>query len=195
MKELLLVDCCIRGAQSRTRALADAFCAALDSERFHLTRLFPEQEGMLPLTGAFFRQRQQLLEQGALDHPRFRYARQFAAADAVVFAAPFWDLSFPALLKIYVENISVDGITFGCNAQGIHGLCRGSHLALLTTRGGFYGGTPGEQGSRYLEALSGFFGFSRYTCIAAEGLDADGTDPEALLARACEQARQLAHDL
>ena len=40
----------------------------------------------------------------------FRYARQFAAADKIVIAAPLWDLSFPAQLKVYLENIYVTGI-------------------------------------------------------------------------------------
>lgn len=42
----------------------------------------------------------------------FKYAHEFANADLIVIAAPFWDLSIPALLKVYIENIAVDGITF-----------------------------------------------------------------------------------
>ena len=42
----------------------------------------------------------------------FYYARQFAEADQIVIAAPFWDLSFPAILKAYMEQITVSGITF-----------------------------------------------------------------------------------
>ena len=38
------------------------------------------------------------------------YAKQFAGADTIVIAAPFWDLSFPAILKTYIENIYVTGI-------------------------------------------------------------------------------------
>ena len=30
----------------------------------------------------------------------------------IVVAAPFWDLSVPAVLKVYIENISADGVTF-----------------------------------------------------------------------------------
>lgn len=195
MKELLFIDCCIRGEQSRTAALARAFLAAVDPAQWHITRLDLMQEGLKPFCGDFFEQRQTLLEQGALDHPRFRYAHQFAAADAVVIAAPLWDLSFPALLKIYIENVSVDGITFGCNAAGCYGICKGSDLVFLTTRGGFYEGSPMEQGSRYLAALKDFFGFDRYTCVAADGLDSDGSDPAAILQDACIKAAQAAAKL
>ena len=195
MKELLFVDCCIRGAQSRTAALARAFLGGLDRETWHVTTLNLMEEGLKPFLGDFFEERQHLLEQRALDHPRFRYAHQFAAADAVLIAAPLWDLSFPALLKIYIENISVEGITFGCNAQGCYGICRGGDLVYLTTRGGCYENSPMEQGSRYLAALKDFFGFDRYTCVAADGLDSDGVDAPAVLQEACIRAAALAGTL
>ena len=123
------------------------------------------------------------------------YARQFAGADVVVVAAPFWDLSFPAILKVYIENVSVEGITFRTAEDGLHGLCKGSDLILLTTRGGYYDGTSLEQGSRYLEALKDFFGFGAYTCVAAEGLDAAGVDPEPLVTAAEARAKTLAAGL
>lgn len=195
MKEVIFIDCCIRGEQSRTAKLAEAFFAGLDQTAYHVTTLRLMEEGLRPLNGDFFQARQELLEQRAFDHPRFAYAHQFAAADLVVIAAPFWDLGFPALLKIYIENISVDGITFGCNEQGCYGTCKGSHLIFLTSRGGFYEGSEMEQGSRYLAALKDFFGFGEYVCVAAEGLDSDGTDPAAILRDACTRAKSLAESL
>ena len=63
----------------------------------------------MPFQEGFFWQRERLLETGELTHPRFRYAHQFKNADRIVIAAPFWDLSFPALLKVYIENVSVQG--------------------------------------------------------------------------------------
>lgn len=193
MKDLLFVDCCVRREQSRTRKVAQAFLEALDPARFRVTTVDPEREGMQPLLGAYFAAREELLARGALDHPRFRFAHQFAAADAVVIAAPFWDLSFPAILKIYFENISVDGITFAAEDGKLRGLCRGSHLIFLTTRGGYFHGSPLEQGSRYLEALKDFFGFGAYACVAGDGMDMG--DPTPVLERACREARALGKTL
>lgn len=195
MKELLLIDCCIRGKESRTRKLTDAFLEGLDKQKYHVTVVSPEAEGMVPLTGANFARREELVEAGELDQPRFFYAQQFAQADVVVFAAPMWELSFPAILKIYLENVSVKGITFGCDAQGLFGSCQGSRLVFLTTRGERYAGGDMEQGSRYLEAMAKFFGFENYTCIAADGLDANGADAKTILADACGRARGLAGSL
>lgn len=195
MKQLLYVDCCIRGEQSRTRKLAEAFLAALPQE-WQVTRLDLMREGLQPLMPDTLAQRDEAAARGELDAPRFRYAHQIAAADAVVMAAPFWDLSFPALLKIYIENVSVDGITFKSTAEGLKGLCRGTELVFLTTRGGIYSeGNDWEQGVPYLAAIQKFFGFDRFHAIAADGLDVQGFDGVGELHRAMERAGELARML
>jgi len=181
MKTVLFVDCCIRREASNTKKLAEAFLAALPSD-CAVTRLDLMAENLSYFKDSYFDQREALLAENRRDHPRFRYAHQFAQADRIVIAAPFWDLSFPALLKVYIEQVSVDGITFGSTEEGLKGLCRASHMIFLTTRGGFYTGDAMEMGSRYLDALHTFFGIGAYTCIAADGMDVAGFDPAASLA-------------
>jgi FMN-dependent NADH-azoreductase len=187
MTKLLYIDATIRGSMSRTKKASDYLVGQLTS----CPGVLPEtlrliEEPLLNLTGDFFWQREALIEEKKFDHPRFRYAHQFAAADVIVIAAPFWDLGFPGLLKTYIENISVDGITFYSDAEGCHGMSKGHHLIFVTTRGGFYEGTHLEMGSRYMEALTEFFGIGRYTCLFAEGLDAEGENPEALMQKLLE---------
>ena len=191
MKRLLYVDCCIRGSQSRTRRLAEAFLGAL-TPTWKTEILNLPEEGLPYFSGPYFQQRQDLLAAGNREHPRFRYAWQFARADAIVLAAPLWDLSFPALLKVYIEQVSVEGITFGCGEAGCYGICHASRMVFLTTRGNAYEGSHLEMGSRYLAAMAEFFGISRYDCVAADGLDAAGAVPERILQAACRRAAELA---
>ena len=113
----------------------------------------------------------------------------------VVMAAPFWDLNFPALLKIYIENISVDGITFTSTAEGLKGLCKAENLVYFTTRGGIYKDDPLETADHYLSSFVPFFGFGKYTSIAADGMDIVGYDSECSLNEAKEKARKLAEEL
>lgn len=194
MRTVLYVDCCIRREQSRTKRLADAFLSALPSD-CRVEHLDLMAEDLSYFKDSYFAQREQLLAADERDHPRFRYAHQFAEADLIVMAAPFWDLAFPALLKVYIEQVSVDGITFGSTEAGLRGLCRASKLVFLTTRGGFYTGDAMEMGSRYLDALHTFFGIGAYTCIAADGMDGAGFDAEASLAAAMQKAKALAAEL
>ena len=191
MRKALLIDCCIRKSESRTFQLLEAFANALPKD-VNQELLILDEENLSCLTGSYFEQRQRLLENGSLDHPRFRYAHQFAEADLVCIAAPFWDLSFPALLKVYIEQISVDGITFSTSHGGLKGICRGTDLVFLTTRGGVYTDDPMEMGSRYLDALHTFFGFDRYHCIAADGMDMSQVDVSAVLEETKQRVRDLA---
>ena len=195
MKKALLIDCCIRKDRSRTAKLAEAFVKALPEE-YEVTRLDPAAEGLRPFDLQSLDDRDALLAAGRTDHPRFRYARQLAEADVVIVAAPFWDLSFPAIFKVYVEHVSVEGITFRSTAEGLQGLCRGTHLVLLTTRGGIYGdGEPPAPGTPYLRGIRKFFGFDNFRCVAADGLDIVGFDGEGALRDACEKAAALAATL
>ena len=193
MKKVLFVDCCIRREHSRSKELADFFLGELQKKGdYEIETLCLMDENLSYFSEGFFLQREALLAEGKLDHPRFRYAHQFAEADKIVIAAPFWDLSFPALLKVYIENLCVDSITFHTDEHGLHGLCKADHMVFLTARGAFYTDSPLEQGSRYLEQMAGFFGIEKYDCVAAEGLDIGAWPVEELMDKAKVQAAEVA---
>ena len=194
MKTLLYVDCCIRREASRTRKLAEAFLGNLP-KGWKVEKVTLMDEPLLPLMEGGFAQRDQLLQQGNLKHHRFDYAWQFQKADAILIAAPFYDLSIPALLKVYIENVSVDGITFECDENGLRGACRATSMTFLTSRGGFYENSPDEMGSRYMEAMCRFFGTGVYRYIAADGVDMDPAETPGILAKACQKAAKAAKEL
>ena len=102
-------------------------------------------------------------------------------------AAPFWDLSFPAVLKQYFEQINVIGVTFRYTPQGVpEGLCRAGRLTYVTTAGGEF--VPEDYGFGYVKALAQtFYGIPDVRLIKAVGLDLVGADPEAILNAACDQ--------
>jgi FMN-dependent NADH-azoreductase len=111
----------------------------------------------------------------------------------VVIAAPFWDMSFPALLKIYIEDVSVEGVTFRSTGKGFEGLCTAERCVFHTTRGACYvPGDPMAQAVPYLRAIQKFLGFKELSCVAADGLDLDGADVDALVADAGTRAAALA---
>ena len=194
MMDVLYIDCCIRGEQSRTRKLAEAFLAELGKrENISIERLTLMDEPIIPFSNGFFWQRERLLEQGELNHPRFRYAHRFQQADRIVIAAPFWDLSFPALLKVYIENLCVQGITFDCDEKnGCFGVCQAEKMLFLTTRGGALEGSPTDNGTKYLSDMAQFFGIPSFLSIAAEALDMGLEPVETLLNRAVARAEETA---
>lgn len=193
MKKVLFVDCCIRREGSRSKELAEYFLQEIEKTgAYEIERLCLMDENLSYFSDGFFFQRERLLEEGNLSHPRFRYAHQFAEADKVIIAAPFWDLSFPALLKVYIENLCVDGITFHSGETGLQGLCKADHMVYLTARGGIYTDSDMEMGSLYLEKMCVFFGIDRYDCVAAEGLDIGVWPVAELMEKAKAKAAEVA---
>jgi FMN-dependent NADH-azoreductase len=194
MTKLLYIDCCIRGVQSRTRTLAEAFLAALSARKeIEIERLTLMDEPIIPFQNGFFWQRERLIEAGELNHPRFRYAHSFQEAERIVIAAPFWDLSVPALLKVYIENVNVQGITFDCDEKnGCFGTCKAEKMLFLTTRGSAMEGNIADNGTKYLGDMARFFGIPHFKHIAADGLDLGIEPAEQILSRAIARAEQLA---
>ena len=185
---LLFINACVR-ADSRTKRLADCLLSALDEPA---TELRLAELSFPRVDEAFLQKRDQLLAEQSCDHPMFALARQFAAADSIVIAAPFWDLSFPTTLKAYLEQINVVGVTFRYTPEGVpEGLCRAKKLYYVTTVGGDY--FPEAFGFGYVEALAkNFYGIPEVELIHAKGLDIWGAPVEEIL-RVCEEEIQTNH--
>lgn len=125
--------------------------------------------------------------------PMFDPARQFAAADEIVIAAPYWNNSIPAVLHDYLELVCSQGVSFDIEPDGTYvGLCQAHRLTFVTTAGGNIPARNFAFG--YLESLAReFWHIPEVVCYQAEGLDQVGCDVEATLAEACarmDQARQ-----
>ena len=172
----LFINCCPRDS-SRTERLAKKLLEKLGE----YDEVNPEKEGLAPMSKERLEYRTQLLQNGDLSDDIFKYAKQFAAADTIVIAAPFWDLSFPSVLKIYIENIYVTGIVSKYDENGSpKGLCKAKKLYYVTTAGGPY---DGRFSFDYLKELAeSFFGIGETVLIKAEMLDIIGNDAEKILA-------------
>ena len=195
--KLLLVDCCIsqRGEGSRTKKLADAFLTAFREKNpeADVETVTPETLlALKPFDVEMLNERDALASVGAWDAPVFSLARQFRAADAIVVAAPFWDMSFPAALRTYIEYISANALTYHYDETGCHGDCRAERLVYLTSGGDFE--REDSVGVVYWRQLAAMFGIPRFDSVFAGGLDAVPEEAPAVLERACELARRLAEE-
>lgn len=189
-RPILYVNACVR-EESRTRRLAEMLLAKLGRpvEELRLEKIaFPA------VSEEYLSIRDQRISEGAFQDPLFDLARQFSEADDIVIAAPYWDLSFPATLKQYLEQITVVGITFKYSEEGIPvGLCRAKRLFYVTTAGGFY--APEEYGFGYVKALAqNYYGIQDVRKIEALGLNIDGADVNAIMADAADRLRDMSLD-
>ena len=180
MDNILYINACCR-ADSRTKELAQYLLSKLYGN-IQSVNLY--EENICPLDAQLLAERDSLLKNGQTDDKLFTFAKQFASADTIVIAAPYWDLMFPSILKVYLENITLCGITFRYSDMGIpQSLCKAKKLCYVTTSGGFIG--ENNFGFDYVNALAkGFFGIGDVRFFSAEGLDIYGADVGEIMQKA-----------
>ena len=184
MENILFVNACVR-EDSRTLILARELLHRCPGK---VDTVVLDTENIPPMNGRVLAEREAHIREGVTDVPMFRYAKQFAAADTIIVAAPCWDLAFPALLKIYLEAVTVLGITFRYTPEGRPAsLCRAKRLFYVTTVGGPLSRDLGFEYIRFL--AQNFYGISDIRRFGAEGLDLNGADVPAILQRAVQTIR------
>jgi Acyl carrier protein phosphodiesterase len=167
MKKLVVIDACIRGEESRTRRIAEPVIEAL-AKRYEITRFDLTQMPMEPLTPQTYADR----AAGKVPAWALDAARQIAEADRIVVAAPFWDMSFPAVVKVFFEHTSLFDITFTDNGRTCVGKCKCEKVMYITTRGmNIPTGDAREQGTSYLQALSQLWDLGIVLTVAAWNMD------------------------
>ena len=116
------------------------------------------------------------------DFSSFKEANKFKEAETIVIAAPYYDLSFPSALKVYIENIMISNLTFTYSIDG-------NPINLSNVKRLFYVSTSGgplidnnNEGFNYIKlVLSYFFNVEEFHLIHAECLDIIGNDPNKIL--------------
>lgn len=166
MKKLIFIDACMR-AGSRTRRIASPIIEELRKrysvETVDLTR------NIYPVADNYTLEDR---NQGVVPAEHVAIARKIAAADRIVIAAPFWDMSFPSALKVFFENMSLFGVTFDTNEKECYGLCKAEKVMYITSRGmNISTGDPLEQATPYIKALSHLWGWGELTVVAAQNMD------------------------
>ena len=177
---ILLVDACVR-EESRTRRLAVQVIEKIKTASDEVVVVKPGDAVSPIINESFILSRNRASESHEFSDSVYAPARQFAEADIIVVAAPYWDLSFPAILKAYFEQINVLGLTFKYTDEGTPcGLCKAKRLIYVTTAGGPI--ISDEYGYGYVRTLAqAFYGIADVSQVKAEGLDVIGADVETIL--------------
>lgn len=167
MKKLLYIDACIRDDESRTKRIAEPLIAEL-KKRYSVETLVLND---LPLEIV----KKELLEKrlgGDIEKTVIGWAESVRDADRIVISAPFWDMSIPAALKVFIELCSIFNVTFTSDDKICHGLCKAEKLLFITTRGmDIATGDELEQATPYLKALSWLWGIGPMQVVSAQNMD------------------------
>jgi FMN-dependent NADH-azoreductase len=151
---------------------------------FKIEEIRLSTENLLPLNYERLMRREELMAAGMAEDTMFDYANAMAAADMIVIAAPYWNMSFPSSLKIFFELASVEGITFEYGEDGTPiGLSQAQDMYYVTTSGGYIGEC--NFGFEYANAICRLYGVQNTHFVSAQGLDMDGADVQAIMEKAC----------
>lgn len=181
--KVLFIDSAFRDG-SRSRYLAEYYI-----EKFHsadcVERVDLGDHCPAPLDRESLRVYNQAVASADYQEKLFDCAKQFAAADVILIAAPFWNYSIPAALHAYLELVCSQGVSFAIDEKGNYfSLCRAKKLVFFTTAGGYIPEINCAFG--YIQALcKAFWHIDDVKCYQAEALDIIGTDVEAALAKVC----------
>ncbi len=186
MDKILYINSCVR-EESRTNYLAKYLLFKLKG---NITEIKLNDE-IKPLDSVGIKKRDELLRKEDYNNHFFDLANQFKDADIVVISAPYWDLSFPSLLKIYFENVNSCGITFDYDAEGkAYTLCKIKKMYYVTTAGGYI--IDDVYGYGYIKQLfETFFGVNDFKYIKAEGLDIFDSNVDEILTKAKKEIDKL----
>ena len=166
MDRLIFIDATMRD-ESRTRRIARPIIEEL-GKRYEIERISLDGADFPAVGSRILNDR----NNGIVPEEYAEMARRIAAADRIVIAAPFWDMSFPSALKVFFENMSLFHITFDSDNTHCYGLCKCSKVLYITTRGmDIHTGDPLEQATPYIKALSCLWGLGDLFVISAENMD------------------------
>lgn len=174
---ILYINACVR-EHSRTDELARGLLSCLDGT---VEELRLRDANLHSLSEEDIAHRDQAIARG--DYADYGLAKQFASADLIVIAAPHYDLSFPSLLKVYLENIYVMGVVTRFTEEGRpEGLCRAKKLYYVATSGGKM---DTRFGYDYVRALAlEAFGIKECALIYADMLDVFPENASSILSEA-----------
>lgn len=192
--KLLFVNACIRGDKSRTLRLCkkyiDEFIEKNNEQQWEIEEINLDEENINPLDSKLLAKRDAMLAKKAFDDPMFKWANQIIEADYIVVGAPYWEFTFPAKLRIYIERCSVTGLTYVYGEDGIpKGKAKAKELVYITTSGGNIGSY--NCGYEFMKAICALFGIEKTSFISAEGLDIVGNDVEQILTETERKISQI----
>lgn len=183
----LVLDACAR-KESRTRKMYEAYLNSLDGE-IKILKLYDLD--LKPLNEEMLNRRDLLINLKKFDNEMFDLANEFKKYDFIIVAAPYWDMSFPSILKVYFENISVSGITFIYENGMPKGLVKAKKLLYLSSCGGYVNNNLGYEYVKELVKMYGIFDTKYYQI---DKFDIDPNKEKELLKNGLEALKTLQND-
>ena len=171
MEKILFINSCYNYEKSRTLYLANKVFEKFDVDsNFDFEEVKIKDMHLLPLSEEKLKTRFGQTNKHLFDMDMLTYSKKILSADIVVIAAPMYDYSYPSILKLFIENISVPSLMYNYTKDGYQGYARGRKFIYITTRGA---AMPDSEDTGYsnLSRMFRLFGFKESEIISFGGTD------------------------
>jgi len=194
-KTLLVIMSSPMGGNSATNAVGKAFCKAYSEK-------FPDDSIKVVDTlslASFTASRVQAKfkcfggdANAADDNEEWMYTKklveEFKSADKYAILAPLWNFWIPNHLKLYIDHIVQPAMTFTPDGKG---MVIGKPMLFVRASGGVPIGSDMDIGTKYLQAVFGFIGFTDMRVVGIAGT-ANQEGLPALLEEKSKEAAEIA---
>ena len=167
MKKLIYVNSIIRKEESRTKRLIDGILDGF-KDKVEIKEINLNELDLNPYNEVSYEDK---VKNGTSDL-FFNLSKEIAESDGLIIAAPFWDMSIPAMLKSFLEKISLFEVMFVSDDKKCNGIAKCPFMYYVTTRGmNIEDGDELEQGTSYLKALCWLWGIKRFEVTSCCNFD------------------------
>lgn len=117
---------------------------------------------------------------------------QFVSADTYVIAAPMWSVSFPSILKRYLDCIILNNKIIKVSSDNVDGLLEDKkrNMVYIQSSGGIYPkilGANVNHGTDYFGDIFKFLGITKFQKVLIEGVDMPEVGKDKALQMAYEE--------
>lgn len=125
---------------------------------------------------------------------------QFLSGDTYVIAAPMWSVSFPSILKRYVDCIVLNNKVIKVSEEEVEGLLddKERNMVYIQSSGGIYPKLLGgkvNHGVAYFHDIFKFLGIKKFEKILVEGVDMTSVGKDKALKIADEDIDKVVNKL
>ena len=170
--KILIVDASISKDSVSRRLLTEAR-ALLErmGGSFSYLRLSDFSDRLVPLNEKTLSFRTEAIQKGDYSSPMFDFAKGLTKADLILLSSPFYDLSVSALLKCYIEQTMVNGLTFLDLGDHAKGLLKAKRLLFLSVSGYSFSERNPDFATPYVEAIADMWGIPSFRSLHFERKD------------------------
>ena len=167
MKKIIYVNAIIRKDESRTKRLADGIVSSIKDE-VELKEINLNELPLNPYNEVTYEDK----VNNGTEELFYNLSKEIAECDGLIIASPFWDMSFPSLLKSFLEKISLFDVMFVSDDKRCIGIAKCPFMYYIVTRGmDIEDGDELEQGTPYLKALCWLWGIKIFKVTSASNFD------------------------